>query len=207
MHLPSKRGIEYFQLSMFPTNRGICFSLKANPSRCNVREEHPSKSVKPKARCPGAATPNQASEDRGRRRDWMASIPLRMSVDWTFSTFPTSSTSKPMFPPKINDLRNSGFGLWFALSSSKGKRTGSRAWAHWKGEASCWVNFEIGKLPLRTRNSWPPPKKEMNWVLKVSPSVTSEGYFSAELNLVLAQLNERLALVQLYQALGGGWQQ
>ncbi len=28
MHLPSKRGIEYFQLSMFPTNRGICFSFK-----------------------------------------------------------------------------------------------------------------------------------------------------------------------------------
>src|SRR6267143_1461182 len=43
-------------------------------------------------------------------------------------------------PPEINDLRNPGFGLWFALSSSKGKRTGSRAWAHWKGEASCWVN-------------------------------------------------------------------
>src|SRR2546426_838296 len=65
-----------------------------------------------------------------------------MSVGWTFSTFPTSSTSKPMFPPKINDLRSPGFGLWFALSLSKGKRTGSRAWAHWKGEASCWVNFE-----------------------------------------------------------------
>lgn len=32
------------------------------------------------------------------------------------------------------------------------------------------------------------------------------NYFSAELNLVQAQLNERLALVQLYQALGGGWQ-
>jgi hypothetical protein len=32
--------------------------------------------------------------------------------------------------PKINDLRNPGFGLWFALSLSKGKRTGSRAWAH-----------------------------------------------------------------------------
>jgi multidrug efflux system outer membrane protein len=31
--------------------------------------------------------------------------------------------------------------------------------------------------------------------------------FSAELNLVQAQLNERLSLVQLYQALGGGWQQ
>jgi multidrug efflux system outer membrane protein len=31
-------------------------------------------------------------------------------------------------------------------------------------------------------------------------------YFAAELNLVQAQLNERLALVQLYQALGGGWQ-
>ena len=28
MHLPSKRGIEYFQLSMSPTNRGICFSFK-----------------------------------------------------------------------------------------------------------------------------------------------------------------------------------
>jgi outer membrane protein, multidrug efflux system len=33
------------------------------------------------------------------------------------------------------------------------------------------------------------------------------NYFSAELNLVDAQLNERLALVQLYQALGGGWEQ
>jgi multidrug efflux system outer membrane protein len=38
--------------------------------------------------------------------------------------------------------------------------------------------------------------------------LTSEtNYFSAELNLVQAQLNERLALVQLYQAMGGGWQQ
>jgi hypothetical protein len=26
-------------------------------------------------------------------------------------------------PPRINDLRNPGFGLWFALSLSKGKRT------------------------------------------------------------------------------------
>ena len=33
------------------------------------------------------------------------------------------------------------------------------------------------------------------------------NYFSAELNLVQAELNERLSLVQLYQALGGGWQQ
>jgi multidrug efflux system outer membrane protein len=32
------------------------------------------------------------------------------------------------------------------------------------------------------------------------------NYFSAELNLVQAELNERLALVQIYQALGGGWQ-
>jgi multidrug efflux system outer membrane protein len=31
--------------------------------------------------------------------------------------------------------------------------------------------------------------------------------FSAELNLVEAQRNERLSLVELYQALGGGWQQ
>ena len=38
--------------------------------------------------------------------------------------------------------------------------------------------------------------------------LTSEtNYFSAELNLVQAQLDERLALVQLYQSLGGGWQQ
>jgi multidrug efflux system outer membrane protein len=38
--------------------------------------------------------------------------------------------------------------------------------------------------------------------------LTSESnYFSAELNLVQAQLNERLAIVQLYQALGGGWKQ
>lgn len=33
------------------------------------------------------------------------------------------------------------------------------------------------------------------------------AYFSAELNLAQAQLNERLSLVQLYDALGGGWQQ
>jgi outer membrane protein, multidrug efflux system len=38
--------------------------------------------------------------------------------------------------------------------------------------------------------------------------LTSEtNYFAAELNLVQAELNERLALVQLYQSLGGGWQQ
>jgi multidrug efflux system outer membrane protein len=38
--------------------------------------------------------------------------------------------------------------------------------------------------------------------------LTSEtNYFSAELSLVQAQLNERLALVQVYEALGGGWQQ
>jgi outer membrane protein, multidrug efflux system len=38
--------------------------------------------------------------------------------------------------------------------------------------------------------------------------LTSEtNYLSAELNLVQAQLSERLALVQLYQSLGGGWQQ
>lgn len=38
--------------------------------------------------------------------------------------------------------------------------------------------------------------------------LTSEtNYFAAQLNLAQAQLNERLALVQLYNALGGGWQQ
>jgi hypothetical protein len=33
------------------------------------------------------------------------------------------------------------------------------------------------------------------------------NYFSAELALAQAQLNEVLALVQLYRALGGGWQE
>ncbi len=33
------------------------------------------------------------------------------------------------------------------------------------------------------------------------------NFFSAELNLARARLNERLALVQIYNALGGGWQQ
>src|SRR5260370_30591000 len=42
----------------------------------NVREDHSSKSVEPKARYVGTAIPNQASEERGRRRDWMASIPF-----------------------------------------------------------------------------------------------------------------------------------
>ncbi|MGC2332788.1 MAG: efflux transporter outer membrane subunit [Candidatus Acidiferrales bacterium] len=38
--------------------------------------------------------------------------------------------------------------------------------------------------------------------------LTSEtNYFAAELGLAQAQLNERLSLVQLYNALGGGWQQ
>jgi multidrug efflux system outer membrane protein len=33
------------------------------------------------------------------------------------------------------------------------------------------------------------------------------NYFAAELNLARARLNERLALVQVYNTLGGGWQQ
>ena len=38
--------------------------------------------------------------------------------------------------------------------------------------------------------------------------LTSETtYFSAELNLAQARLNEQLSLVQIYNALGGGWQQ
>jgi multidrug efflux system outer membrane protein len=36
--------------------------------------------------------------------------------------------------------------------------------------------------------------------------ISENNDLSAELNLALAQLNERLALVQLYNALGGGWQ-
>jgi multidrug efflux system outer membrane protein len=36
--------------------------------------------------------------------------------------------------------------------------------------------------------------------------LTSEtNYFAAELNLARARLSERLSLVQIYQALGGGW--
>jgi multidrug efflux system outer membrane protein len=41
--------------------------------------------------------------------------------------------------------------------------------------------------------------------LQVLTSETND--FAAELSLVQAQLNERLALVQLYESLGGGWQQ
>jgi multidrug efflux system outer membrane protein len=38
--------------------------------------------------------------------------------------------------------------------------------------------------------------------------LTSEtNYYSAELNLAAARFNERLALVQVYGALGGGWQE
>jgi outer membrane protein, multidrug efflux system len=33
------------------------------------------------------------------------------------------------------------------------------------------------------------------------------NYFAAQLNLAQALLNERLALIQLYNALGGVWQQ
>jgi multidrug efflux system outer membrane protein len=33
------------------------------------------------------------------------------------------------------------------------------------------------------------------------------NYFSAELALARAQLEERLSVVQLYNALGGGWQE
>jgi multidrug efflux system outer membrane protein len=41
--------------------------------------------------------------------------------------------------------------------------------------------------------------------LEVLTSETS--YFSAELTLAQARLNERLSLVQIYNALGGGWEQ
>jgi len=44
-------------------------------------------------------------------------------------------------------------------------------------------------------------------VALVISRLTSETIILAELNLVEAQLNERLALVQLYQSLGCGWQQ
>jgi multidrug efflux system outer membrane protein len=33
------------------------------------------------------------------------------------------------------------------------------------------------------------------------------NYFSAQLGLVQAQLDELLAFVQLYKSLGGGWEQ
>jgi multidrug efflux system outer membrane protein len=35
---------------------------------------------------------------------------------------------------------------------------------------------------------------------------TDSNLFTAQLNLTTAQQNEALALVQLYSALGGGWQ-
>ncbi len=33
------------------------------------------------------------------------------------------------------------------------------------------------------------------------------NFFAAEFNLARARLNERLSLVQIYNALGGGWEQ
>ena len=35
---------------------------------------------------------------------------------------------------------------------------------------------------------------------------TDSNLFAAQLNLVVAQQNEALTIVQLYSALGGGWQ-
>jgi outer membrane protein, multidrug efflux system len=35
---------------------------------------------------------------------------------------------------------------------------------------------------------------------------TDTSLFTAQLNLAVARQNEALALVQLYEALGGGWQ-
>ena len=49
--------------------------------------------------------------------------------------------------------------------------------------------------------AWHPARSYLH-VLTNEPN-----YFSAELNLVQAQLNERLALVEVYEALGVGWQQ
>lgn len=37
--------------------------------------------------------------------------------------------------------------------------------------------------------------------------VSQTNWFSAQLNLARARLNERMSLVQLYIALGGGWEQ
>jgi len=34
---------------------------------------------------------------------------------------------------------------------------------------------------------------------------TDRQFFSAEVDLAVAQLNELVAVVQLYRALGGGW--
>ena len=36
---------------------------------------------------------------------------------------------------------------------------------------------------------------------------SQSNYFSAELNLAQAQLNELNSFVQLYRSLGGGWEQ
>ncbi len=45
------------------------------------------------------------------------------------------------------------------------------------------------------------------WRHRSAADVEDLGSTGKQLNLVQAQLNERLAFVQLYQALGGGWQQ
>ena len=57
-------------------------------------------------------------------------------------------------------------------------------------------------------NSWSACSAARNGVTGYLEVLTDEtNAFSTELGLVQAQLNELLAVVQLYQALGGGWQQ
>ena len=57
---------------------------------------------------------------------------------------------------------------------------------------------------LRSNSSWLAQFPTVHAHLQVLISENND--LSAELNLAQAQLNERLALVQLYNALGGGWQ-
>jgi hypothetical protein len=49
-----------------------------------------------------------------------------MSVDLDIFDFSDFFDFQADVPPKINDLRHPGFGLWVALSLSEGKHTGSR---------------------------------------------------------------------------------
>ena len=70
------------------------------------------------------------------------------------------------------------------------------------------LSSSLGCSNSNVRASTSPPPAKVEVAPVILQVLTNEtNCFSAKLNRVQAQLNERLALVQLYQALSGGWQQ
>ncbi len=62
-------------------------------------------------------------------------------------------------------------------------------------------------LPCRMHRAWPISRYEGGVDTLLNALVVDTSLFSAELSLAQTKRNELLSLVQLYKALGGGWQQ